>query len=259
VLLLALGPHAAAAPLGAGFSPILDGVVRWEADAPDGATTDADGLFGTAVKGLVALSPKGRTRLALGEPGPYEVVSRWEDGEPLAWRKRHGRGVVIVLGLPLSVDASDFVLRPAFLVLLQQVVDQARSRSGVGQSIVGAPWLFPGYRDVQVHFQHRDGRQLQVEPTIKAGVAKFSPPRVGRYRLELDGEQSMRSVTFDGSEVDMRPRPFEESAAASELGSNDTRVDVSAYVALGLLLLLALELGLRLRGARLGWRRRKTA
>ncbi len=259
VLLLALGPRAAAAPLGAGFSSVLDGVVRWEVDVPEGATTDADRLFGTSAKGLVALSPKGRARLALGEPGLYEVVSRWEDGEPLVWRKRHGRGMVIVLGLPLSVDASDFVLRPAFLVLLQHVVDQARSRGGVGQSIVGAQWLFPGYRDVRVHFQHRDGGELQVEPTIKGGAVKFSPPRVGRYRLELDGEQSMRTVTFDSSEVDMRPRPYEESASASELGSNDTRVDVSAYVALALLLLLALELALRLRGARLGWGRRKIA
>jgi hypothetical protein len=255
VLLLTLGPESAAAPLGAGFSPVIDGVLRWRTQAPDGIDPDTDRLFGAAAPGLAALAAKGRAELALEDPTHYEVMSRWADGEPFAWRKRHGRGVVFLLGLPLSLDISDFVLRPAFLALLQHVVEQARTRGGAGHTVVGTPWIFAGYRDVQVYHQPVASEERQMELTSASPRTSYSPPLAGRYRVVLDGEDSLRNATFDASEVDMRPRRFTVSAPASELGSDDTRIDVSAYIALGLLLLVAIELGLRLRGARLFWRR----
>ena len=69
--------------------------------------------------------------------------------------------------------------------------------------------------------------------------------RAGWYELKLDGNLTTRVASISETEVDLRPRPAAADDEAAALGGVTASVDVSAYVAIALLLLLLAELGLR--------------
>jgi hypothetical protein len=72
------------------------------------------------------------------------------------------------------------------------------------------------------------------------------PPLVGAYRIEIDGRKEIRVAAPPERELDLRTRATRESAGSSALGDNHAAVDVSWAAALGLLVLLAVEMALRL-------------
>ncbi|MEO7330255.1 MAG: VWA domain-containing protein, partial [Minicystis sp.] len=150
VALLTLGPRAAAAPLGAGFEPLVPGVVRWGASPSPGIDPASAPTLGPSADGLATLDPRGRAILDASASEGAELLARWKDGAPFLMRRAIGRGAVLTLTLPLNSDDSDLVLRPAFLALLDRFVSTARSRGGARRIDVGEAWTFDGYRKVAV-------------------------------------------------------------------------------------------------------------
>ncbi|WP_437968362.1 VWA domain-containing protein [Sorangium sp. So ce260] len=255
VALLTLGQRAAAAPLGAGFEPLVPGVVRWSASPARGVDPATAGWLGPSAASLADVAPRGRATLGAEASEGAEVLARWTDGAPFLVRRPLGRGVVLFMTLPLSTEESDVALRPAFLSLLDGFVGAARARGGARRLAAGETWTFDGYRDVKVERVQVDrgqgpaGREALPVAEVERRL-RVSPPLAGLYELTLDGERSTRVVSVPEREIDLRPRRVAESARAAELGGMSASIDGSPYVALLLLALLAAELLLRAVGAR---------
>ncbi|HWL89285.1 MAG TPA: VWA domain-containing protein, partial [Polyangiaceae bacterium] len=96
VTLLALGPRAAVAPLGASFEPVLSHAVRWEPRTP-AAGTGADpasarqGLEDAATS-LLDLDASHRAILDAEDLSALDNLLTWKDGAPLLAARTHGRG-----------------------------------------------------------------------------------------------------------------------------------------------------------------------
>jgi hypothetical protein len=274
VLLLTLGPRAAAAPLGASFDPLVPGVVRWGPSPAPGVDPATAALFGPSAEGMADLAPHGRASVDPEAVTGAEILARWKDGAPLLLRRSLGRGAVLALTLPLSTDESDLALRPAFLALLDRFVGTARARGGARRIDVGEAWTFDGYHQVKVQRVSFAGpgkpEPVPVtdgDPGVSLGKPgsaslpsagatvgerrlRASPPLAGLYELELDGDRTTRVAAVPDREIDLRPRRIRDEALAASLGGVDPSLDVSPYVALLLLALFAIELLLRVLGQR---------
>ncbi len=243
VVLLALGPHAAAAPLGATFEPMLAQAVSWDDTAERGA--EASTVVGSLADSAESLSDLGATRRAVLSPADaaaLEPLAKWTDGALLLGRRAMGRGELWVVSLPFSLEVSDIALRPAFLSLLHAWLKVALDHAAPLRGQVGLPWSFPGAGSVRV-----EGPSGPLEVTRESGVANVSAPALGIYRVTVDGRTEARVAEVDPREVDLRPRAVGPAGAASEsVGQRRELVDISGYVALALLALLTLEMALRM-------------
>lgn len=241
VALLALGPRAAAAPLGATLEPLLARSVAWGVTSSTGASVaGASGPLAEAAATLVDLSPHGRATLAPEDLGALEPLVAWKDGAPLVARRPMGRGEAWIVTLPFSVNASDLTLRPGFLGLLDAWAAEARARATPRRGEVGGAWTFPGASSVAV-----DGPSGPLPVTREGGTPRAVPPVLGAYRITVDGKKELRVATFNPRELDLRPRAAAAGALTSTVGDRRAVVDVSWAVALVLLALVAAELGLR--------------
>ena len=173
---------------------------------------------------------------------PNIGIARWPDGEPLLAVAPRGRGVAWIVGLPLAADVSDLALRPAFLSLLQVVVDDARARGGARRSEVGAPWSFSGARSVEA--TGPDGKPASV--VADAARRVVTPGHLGAYRVTVDGEAHERVVAPIEREVLAAPRVVTPSPRTASFGERNPAVDASPWIALGLLALLVVEVAQRL-------------
>jgi hypothetical protein len=240
--LLALGPHAAAAPLGATFEPVLSHASSWrDTTLPGAAPGSAVGPLAEAASSLADLGASRRAVLAPEDVRASDALIEWTDGQPLVARRAMGRGELWLVTLPFSVDASDLTLRPGFLALLDGWVRMAQERAAPQRSEVGSSWRFPGARSVVVR-----GPTGPVATTSDDGVARVVPTVLGAYQLEVDGKEEVRVAAPNPSELDLRPRPSDASTAGTGVGERRAAVDVSAPVALLLLGLVTLEMVLRL-------------
>jgi hypothetical protein len=246
VVLATLGPHAAAAPLGATLQPILAHGVVWSS-GPGGAHLEVDtksavsGLVGAAGN-LDGLDAARRATLAPDDAARFEALVKWTDGAPLVARRTIGRGEAWVISLPMSVDASDLPLRASFLGLLSGWIRTARDHASPVRTDVATPWKFPGAARLEATgpdgllTASRDGADLRLVPEV-----------AGDYEVRVDGRVEHRVAAPIARELDLRPRGA-TAATGTEKGLRDTAaVDASGPVALALLALMALELGLRLR------------
>ena len=241
VALLALGPRAAAAPLGASFEPLLAHATTWSPTPvpgaePGSATTE----LAEAAASLSEAGAKDRTTLAPEDVKVFDPLLVWTDGAPFVARRAVGRGEAWIVTLPFSVDASDLTLRPAFLALLDAWVSEARLRASPRRTDVGVPWTFANARAVEI-----EGPAGPVPVTREAALVRATPSVIGAYRITVDGRKELRVAAPHAREVDLRPRAAAPGAGASALGDNHAATDVSWVVALVLLALLAAELGLR--------------
>ena len=241
VVLVALGPHAAAAPLGASFEPLLDRATSWGDTSSTGADpASATGELVESARSLADIGASRRATLAPEDVASVEPIVRWTDGAPFVARRALGRGEAWLVTLPFSVDASDITLRPAFLALLDTWVRAARQRAAPKRSDVGTPWRFPG-----AHVVDAQGPAGPVAATQDDSVVRLVPPRIGVYRIGVDGKAEVRIAAPDARELDMRPRAAAPSTSGSGMGEQRARVDASGEVALALLAVVAAEMAMR--------------
>jgi hypothetical protein len=251
VVLLALGPHAPLAPLGASFEPLVQGAVSWGASPVDGLSAETGALFGASAAGLLDLHARERASIDVASlSNSAKVVAKWKDGAPWLIERSLGRGFAFVLTLPTSADASDLAVRPAFLVLLEKFAEAARARNGAHRTLVGEPWTFEGAKSVEVLGPDRGSLRFIEEATAKVAV----PDKIGVYEISLDGDKLTRVAAPVEREVDFRPRAVSPGARSTSLGDVRAKLDFSPYLAALLLGLLVAELSLRALAARAGGR-----
>ncbi len=241
VVLLALGPRASAAPLGATLEPILAHSISWSETTQAGA--DAASVRGALAESAESLKEVGASRRAVLAPedsSAFEPLARWTDGALLVARRAVGRGEAWVVTLPFSVDVSDFPLRPAFLALLDAWAAEALRHAAPARSDVGTTWRFLGSREVEA-----TGPAGELVPSRDDGVASLTPALLGTYRVTVDGQVETRVAAPDERELDLRPRPVTAGAPETAIGERRGSVDASREVAMALLALMAIEMALR--------------
>ncbi|HEX4627524.1 MAG TPA: BatA and WFA domain-containing protein, partial [Gemmatimonadales bacterium] len=171
LVLLGLGPRAAAAPLGASLEPVLAHPISWSETTQGGADPgSARGALAESAESLVQVGASRRAVVASEDSDAFEPLASWTDGRLLVGRRQLGRGEAWIVTLPFSVDASDFPLRPAFLALLDAWTREARRRAAPARSDVGTTWRFVGARDVEAK-----GPAGELAPTRDEGVASLTP------------------------------------------------------------------------------------
>ncbi len=250
VALAALGPRSASAPLGASLEPFVAHNIRWETNAPAGVDVNTAAMLGPSAASLEALNPSGRIVIE-GLAADDLVAVRWADGAPWLLRRNVGHGMAVTLTLPMSLESSDLVVRPAFLALLLDLVESASSKGGSRRIDVGGAWSFPSTSQVE---QAR-GQEVLEQRVVK-DRKRVTPRLAGRYDLRVDGVAEARFATIPEREIDLRRRKLVENATSASTGSNVAWVDLSRYLALVLLAVFAGEMVLRFLHA---WRDRPTA
>ncbi len=242
-VLLALGPRAAAAPLGASLEPIIPHAILWGGTPVPGAdASSAVGTLAESAQSLEDLAAKARATLAPEDVGGFEPLLKWGDGSILVAKRAIGRGEAWIVTLPFAIDASDLPVRPAFLALLDAWASEARARAAPRRTDVGVAWTFPGARSVEV-----EGPGGRLPATADGALARVVPPLLGAYTAKVDGKTELRVAALVPRELDLRPRAAAPAAGGSGLGDSHAAIDVSSWVALLLLGLVALEMALRLR------------
>jgi hypothetical protein len=249
VLLLALGPRAAAAPLGASFEPVLGSAVAWGPSPVAGATTEGvSSELAESAASLLDLAPRGRATLTAADAANLlreSPLARWKDGAPLFARRTLGDGEAWVSTLPFSVGESDLPLRPAFLSLLDAWTTVARQRAAPRRGDVGTTWSFATARPTKVTGPDGDVPLASAVDTGGSTGAHLVPANVGAYRIAFGDRIEVRVAAPVESELDLRPRAIASAEAQGKSGGAHAEVDISWIVALVLLALLAAELGLR--------------
>jgi hypothetical protein len=246
LVLLALGPHAAAAPLGATLEPILARAVTWKDAGRVGADpASAVGVLLGSAGGLADLGASRRALLAPEDAGAFEALLKWTDGAPLVARRSMSRGETWIVTLPFSADASDLPLRPAFLALLDAWVRTAREHAAPRRSDVGTVWKFPGARRIQV-----EGPRGPIAEAREDGVPRVTPSLVGPYEILVDGRTELRVASPVAREIDLRPRRLAQNALGERLGERRAAVDISGQLAIALLALMGAEIVLRVASRR---------
>jgi hypothetical protein len=242
VAALFLGERAHDTQLGASLEPFLRGAVDWEPSA-SGVNVDVAsfGWLGAEADSLAALAAKGRARLDSALVPGAQVVGRWSDGKVLITRQERGRGLLFSIGLPISVDVSDLALRPAFLALLDQMVNEALRRRGPRESVAGTEWWFPASGTLQV------STSTGAVPTREAdGQRVATPELIGRYQISLNGKTETRFITLPAEEVLATPKQeLPRSWRPSQAGAAP-HVDASPELGWLLLGLIAVEIAVRI-------------
>jgi hypothetical protein len=186
-----IGPNADSVQLGSTLEPFLSGAVRWDRnELPAGIDVKSQSLLGTEAPSLAELSMRGRARLDAADLGTSQVLVRFSDGKPWLIERELGRGALYALGLPSSVDESDFALRPGFLALLDHFVTQATRRTGPKQSVAGAEWALP---DERAKVVGPEG-PLTLRDASREKLA--SPDTRGLYRVSYDKMIQSRRVVL---------------------------------------------------------------
>lgn len=249
-----IGPRAAVTELGLSLEPFAREAIRWEPGAKVGISTDSVSWLGPEAASLGELSERGRARLDGMELASSRVVGAWQDGVPWIVERRAGRGLCLTVGLPASLEQSDFSLRPGFLSLLDHVLRQADQRNGSRRTVAGTPWVFSESEKVTIEgpdgavgVQAAPRDELCTESSVRCGEkAVIASPAVrGRYVVRLGGQAETRTVTIDPAEIVTASRPPSANASASR-GAERAAVDASTDAALVLVALFGAEVGLRL-------------
>lgn len=242
-LLVALGPRAASAPLGATLEPIVGHATSWDETKSKGADpAKATGVLSEAAKSLEDLGVVRRTQLAHDDAAALETLVPWTDGAPLVGQRALGRGTGFVVTLPFSLDASDIALRPGFLSLLDLWVERARAQVALRRTDAGTPWAFAHGERVTV-----TGPAGPLAVSRDDAGVRATPPIIGAYVIEQGGRKETRVAQLPLRELDLRKRAAAASATSTSLGGTQAPVDASPAIAVILLALVAAELALRLR------------
>ncbi|MBM4361870.1 MAG: VWA domain-containing protein, partial [Deltaproteobacteria bacterium] len=256
VLVALLGPRSTSIELGATLEPLGSGTPRWEATALPGLDPAGLAFLGEEGRSLADLGLRGRARLeGLGVEGA-EIVGRFTDGAPAILRRGLGRGVVLAVGLPASLDVSDLALRAGFLSLLDWALVEGDLRRGAGATVAGERWVFRGAARVGVEGPGgplpvtraaADTRCAALDPACAGDAPSVTPELHGRHQVTVDGVTEARIVTLAPTELLAEPRSPVEGTATASATTREERplLPVSREATLVVLGLVAVELALR--------------
>jgi hypothetical protein len=255
-----LGPGILSMPLGSSFAPFLDAPPRWEASPSLGADPETPGSLGPLTTTWENIGARKRATVSPDERA--EIKARFSDGAPLVLEKPEGRGLLLTVTLPSSVDLSDLALRPAFLELIDYAVTQSAIRRGAQATVVGERWNVAHdaiVRDPSGSIVEKKSRLLSdsEEADAQDNNRKYvEPDLAGRYTLTQPTSRGENLPSFRYAVRDLTEhvaQPNEQITSGSSTGQQATltQVGISREIALLALLLSALELAYRaLRRAR---------
>jgi Mg-chelatase subunit ChlD len=240
-----LGPRAEQTPLGATLDPFVHGAVHWEVPTPAYIDDGSLSWLGPEATSLHDLALHGRAGLSTSDLLGARILATFSDKQPFLTERDSGRGALLTVALPTSVEHSNFPLRPAFLALLDFFLDEARTRRGATQSVAGTDWLFPLGASVAIDGPR--GPLVVAERSAPAGGSQkaATPIFAGRYLVRIDDQREERVVTIEPSEITTLPQKPPRSAAQARAEGNASNVDASPELGFMALALLALELGFR--------------
>lgn len=259
-LLGLLGPALNGSELTASIEPFARQGARWENQPGGNLDPTTFAWLGESAQSLQTLAERGRVRLDGSDLPETEVMGRWQDGVPWLFRRRLGRGAIFTVGLPASVEQSDFALRPGFLALLAHVISVARERVSPQSSAAGSTWAFPVEAAPTVFgpLEHQG-----TTATLTAAAAPnpretwFVPELTGLYNVEYDGKKERRVVILDAPELTRQPLDVTAGDTKRAEADASARVDTSPEWALALLGLFTLELLMRTFGPKVLGRLRR--
>lgn len=241
LLLIALGPRASSAPLGASFEPLFRHATSWQPSPAKGAAAQTKALWAhDTVSTLADLEPSGRTRFAPEDEEALDSLVAWSDGPPLLARKVVGRGEVWFSTLPFSVAVSDFPLRPGFLSALDAWAAEVSARASPRRTEAGSVWTFAGANAVSA-----TGPAGPIAAEHDRVGLRLVPPVIGSYTVLVDGRKELRVAAPSATELQFRPRGVAERSAGESKTAPTPPLDVSWMVALVLLMLLTGEMVIR--------------
>ncbi len=240
VVLLALGPRASRAPLGAAFTPLLGAVPTWEtvASVRDTSVKPGEGPLGESAQSLTGLDPKGRAELADDDSRGYSRWLSWSDGPLFLGQREIGKGEAIVVTLPFALDQSDLPLRPGFLAILDAFVARARARLSPRRSEAGASITVTEAAVIK-------GPSGVIGHVREGAVTRAVLPEIGRYVINVQDRTEVRVVAPVPRELSLRPRAAPQGGHAKVGAAPGAKLDVSWVIALGLLVLFAGEIVMR--------------
>lgn len=239
--LLFLGPGIKRTPLGSNYSPFLTVAPTWVRSERTKESEQIAGSLGPLTPTWSQLGA--REHAFLSDAPDLEVKASWQDGTPLVVERLVGRGLLLTVTVPASVDESDLALRPAFLELLDYVASQAALRRGAQASLVGESWRFPN--GSRVAFAETPDEALETSSQENGSSVQVSPPVAGRYLVNSNGEESVRIAMRHAAEQIRQPQAVSSPKTSSQKETTLSEVGISREIALLALLLSALELGFR--------------
>jgi Mg-chelatase subunit ChlD len=238
-----LGRRVENVQLGSTLEPFAHGAVRWQPSRARGLNPSSLSWLGPEAAALNDLAPKGRPLLEGADLPGARVQGRWQDGAPFLFERDLERGLVLTLGLSASADDSDLPLRPAFLALLDHVLELARERSGPARSAPGTSWRFSTSQHPEI--RGPGGALPAAENAQNDAERVFVPELAGRYLIKTVDGSHERAVSIEPQEISAEPRQNPAQSAVPGGRQANSGVDISAEVVWLALALVALELGLR--------------
>lgn len=259
VALVALGPGAASAPIGASFAPILTQAPTFRPSSAKGLDVKALPPEFASADGLTDLGAKAHTILGADDLAALSVRAKFDDGTPFLLRRAVFLGEAWILTLPFSLDHSDLALRAMMLDLLEAFATEAKARTAPRRTEAGTSWLLRGSkvsargpvpegRVASPKFDKKDAPELATTPE-PGDVFRVTPGLLGQYVVQIDGRTERRVVAPVSREVDFRPRPLAAPAgggsASDPAAAPSNLVDVSWVFALIVLVVFFVELAYR--------------
>ncbi len=241
IALALLGPSVESLEIGATLEPFAFGAARWEKKpAVQGANVASLGWLGPEAASLSDLALGGRVLLDAGRLRDARVVGELADRTPFIIERKLGRGTAATVTVPSTPAESDFALRPGFVALLDHFVSEAKQRSGVRRSVVGATWAFAEGRPTI------EGPAGPLELSEAANQGRVASPSLrGLYRVAEAKHEELRTALLDPAEITAEPHPPAPTKQAELAPDSSRGVDASNEFGWLLVVLLSLELALR--------------
>lgn len=236
-----LGPRAVSDQLGMSLSPFIEGPTSWSATPDMGLDTSTLKWLGTTAASWADIHARSRLEFEQAIPAGSAMRGRWRDERPALFETQVGRGTVWTVAVPVSPALSDIALRPAFLALLDRLINTARQRGLSPITLVGQPWKLDKQDQVTV----TGPDTAPVLPSTPAALAQnenwYTPTLSGAYTFWRQGRRETRVAHVEAAEI---LEPSRSTLARDTQKAHDTpnSLEAAPYVAASIAALLLLEL-----------------
>jgi hypothetical protein len=235
-----LGSRAIGDQLGTSLAPFVDGAATWSPANDLGISPPSVKWLQASTDSWEDIHAKGRLELDQPLVGT-EVRGRWHDDRVAILEKPIGRGQAWAIGVPVSANNSDFALRPAFLIFLNQLLEAARHRGLSPISVVGNAWKLDKQDSVRVHGPDDTWLTPSTPPALTAHESWYVPTLAGTYKFVRNGTVELRIARMEADEI-AEPATSVFSSRQTLRTPAPSRVEISPYIAIGVTVLLLLEL-----------------